>query len=190
MRKMNDLTNQKYNRLTALNPTEKRIKGEVVWNCLCQCGKMTLARGSSLKANRKKSCGCISKDGRKISSKKGQAGLTKLMQEYRFSAQKRGLSFGLDRENFKNIISNVCNYCGSSPTQFRKNYITKNKSTIEHGKFLFNGIDRIDSNEGYEYDNVVTCCKKCNYSKNDMSLNEFRQHIFKVYRHFIMGKGK
>ena len=34
-------------------------KGHAEWNCLCECGKMYIARGANLRRGRLKSCGCI-----------------------------------------------------------------------------------------------------------------------------------
>lgn len=54
----NDLTGQKFNLLTAIRPTEKRVGGGVVWECKCDCGNVIFVRASYLKSGQKKSCGC------------------------------------------------------------------------------------------------------------------------------------
>ena len=46
---------------------------------------------------------------------------------------------------------------------------------------LYNGIDRIDSSQGYFKDNVGSCCKTCNRAKSNLSLVEFKDWISKVY---------
>ncbi len=35
------------------------------------------------------------------------------------------------------------------------------------------GIDRVDSNIGYQMENIVPCCYQCNITKMDYSYNEF-----------------
>jgi hypothetical protein len=45
----------------------------------------------------------------------------------------------------------------------------------------FNWLDRIDSSKWYLKDNVVPCCKKCNFAKSDMSKEDFISHINKIY---------
>lgn len=60
---------------------------------------------------------------------------------------KRHLTF----EEFKNIISKPCHYCG------------------EHSKF---GIDRADNSIGYTFDNCRSCCWKCNKTKRDILTEE------------------
>jgi hypothetical protein len=51
------------------------------------------------------------------------------------------------------------------------------------GDFTYNGIDKIDSGKGYTVNNVVSCCKKCNFAKSNMSQGEFIKWIRKVYLH-------
>ena len=41
----------------------------------------------------------------------------------------------------------------------------------------YNGIDRLDSSLGYTKDNIVTCCKICNYAKNKMKFEDFKMDI-------------
>lgn len=54
-----DLTNKKFNRLTALYPTEKRsYGGNVVWHCLCECGNEVDVSYNDLMYNDIQSCGC------------------------------------------------------------------------------------------------------------------------------------
>jgi len=35
---MSDLTGQRFGKLVAIEPTEKRVSKSVVWKCLCDCG--------------------------------------------------------------------------------------------------------------------------------------------------------
>ena len=49
-----------------------------------------------------------------------------------------------------------------------------------------NGIDRIDSSKGYSVDNCVPCCAKCNYAKHDLSIDDFKNHIEKIYKHLFL----
>lgn len=49
-----DLTNQKFNMLTALE-----YLGESKWRCKCDCGKETIVKTSSLNSGKTQSCGCL-----------------------------------------------------------------------------------------------------------------------------------
>lgn len=53
-----DLTNQRFGKLVALEPTSLRKKKSVVWRCLCDCGKETFVLANSLMSGNTKSCGC------------------------------------------------------------------------------------------------------------------------------------
>jgi hypothetical protein len=49
------------------------------------------------------------------------------------------------------------------------------------GTFVYNGLDRIDSNLGYVRSNVVPCCAVCNYMKQELSLSEFLDQVAKIH---------
>lgn len=70
------------------------------------------------------------------------------------------------------IVNKKCFYCGGM-----------NKRCIRENVYNINGIDRIDSNGDYSIDNVVPCCKNCNYAKNSLTQKDFLQHINKIYNY-------
>jgi hypothetical protein len=57
-----DLTGRKFSLLTVISRKEERNENkDVVWDCLCECGKTTTVSSRSLVHNQTKSCGCIRK---------------------------------------------------------------------------------------------------------------------------------
>lgn len=62
MSKFKDITNQKFGRLTAMEMTDERRHGEVVWVCKCDCGNEIKTRIGCLTSGSSKSCGCWKKD--------------------------------------------------------------------------------------------------------------------------------
>lgn len=52
-----DLAGKKFNRLTVKSFAYCK-GGNSYWNCVCECGKYYIAKGSSLKRGNTKSCGC------------------------------------------------------------------------------------------------------------------------------------
>ena len=59
---MRNIAGQKFNRLTAIRPTEERRCGHVVWLCRCECGNEILVCAHNLTCNAVKSCGCLQKE--------------------------------------------------------------------------------------------------------------------------------
>lgn len=53
-----DLTGQRFGRLMAIEPTDKRSRGHVVWKCLCDCGNECMIVASHLVSGNTQSCGC------------------------------------------------------------------------------------------------------------------------------------
>ena len=65
-RKFNDLSGQKFNKLTVIQRGEDELLSngntQIRFLCRCDCGNKTLVRSTSLKSGSVKSCGCIRKE--------------------------------------------------------------------------------------------------------------------------------
>jgi hypothetical protein len=59
---MNDLSGQRFGRLTVLRDSGKRYRKNTIWNCLCDCGNTAKVYTSSLKRGHTKSCGCLQRE--------------------------------------------------------------------------------------------------------------------------------
>lgn len=55
-----DITGQRFGKLIALEPTEKRRGSFVIWKCQCDCGNICEVSLGNLRNGDTKSCGCIS----------------------------------------------------------------------------------------------------------------------------------
>lgn len=53
-----DLTKKKFNLLTVVRLYNRNRHGQIIWECLCECGKYAYVTTQALKASRSKSCGC------------------------------------------------------------------------------------------------------------------------------------
>lgn len=58
-KRMKDITGQRFGKLTALYPTEKRRAGSVMWICECDCKNMAEVSYNDLKSGNTQSCGCM-----------------------------------------------------------------------------------------------------------------------------------
>ena len=59
LEKIKDLTNQRFGKLIALYPTDKRSGSSVVWHCKCDCGNECDVSSKALQNNDTLSCGCL-----------------------------------------------------------------------------------------------------------------------------------
>ena len=82
---------------------------------------------------------------------------------YRYGAKSKGLIFELDFIAFDKLLKDNCHYCKT---------------------FNANGIDRIDSTNGYISSNVLPCCKTCNIMKMSHSYESFLRHVSIIYKNF------
>lgn len=61
-RKPIDISNQRFGRLIALYPTDKRSGNSIVWHCKCDCGNECDISSQSLRSGLTQSCGCLNKE--------------------------------------------------------------------------------------------------------------------------------
>lgn len=53
---------QKFNRLTVIKKTGKKLRNDVLYECLCDCGNSTFQTAHALKNQHVKSCGCLQRE--------------------------------------------------------------------------------------------------------------------------------
>lgn len=155
--KGDDLAGRQFGRLTVI----RRVPGDSGWLCRCVCGNEVAHAGGELIRGRAKSCGCL-----KTGPRNGPA-FRSARNRYRVNARSRDLSWCLTDEDFLRLTSQDCHYCGAAPANVA-------------GTFVYNGIDRMDNDRGYEPENVVPCCPKCNWAKRDMPYDEFLAWIARL----------
>jgi hypothetical protein len=182
-----NLTGHKYTRLLVLEESEKRIKNQVTWVCKCDCGKVVKKTTRQLRTENNKSCGCLqSENARKIGLKnrksKGQNGLNSLFRSYKTNAKNKKIPFEISIEEFSFFTKLPCFYCGKLPSQIKTN--SRTKEGEKHSQYIYNGIDRVNSDLGYIGGNILPCCKDCNYAKRNMSITEFINWTNNVHNNF------
>ena len=75
--------------------------------------------------------------------------------------------FDITFKQFSYLSQLNCYYCGIKPGNKINNT-------------YYNGLDRINNNLDHNINNVVPCCKRCNFAKNNRSIDEFYDHINKI----------
>ncbi len=167
--------------LKALSPTTQRShNGTIMWLCKClNCNEETVVPSTKLVAGEVRSCGCMERI-REARTSRGTSGFNSLYSHYRSGARARSLSFDLSKEEFRSLVIQDCTYCGKPPQNIH--YGSRGKKA-EYGKFIHNGVDRVDSSENYSVSNCVPCCTECNLGKSDKSYEQFMSWISRVYTH-------
>ena len=167
----NDLTGQRFGRLTAIRSVES-IRRHAAWLCACDCGKETVVTSDNLRPRKGRapttSCGCFSRDKfDELKRRKGFAGtgtdeviINLVYSTYSRRAIRDDLEFTLTKQDFANRIFDPCFYCGAEP--YRR---------VAHG--YVSGLDRVDAEVGYVPGNVVPCCYTCNRVKQRQSVEKF-----------------
>ncbi|MDI6785108.1 MAG: hypothetical protein QMD92_00205 [bacterium] len=147
------------------------------WICKCNCGKDHIVRAIFLKRGDVKSCGCIASENAKPPKLEvGEAAKNSTYLQYKLQAAKRDFDFTLTFEEFVKLVSLSCYYCGRPPSNIKRGH---------NGDFIYQGIDRENSEIGYTRSNSVPCCKTCNMAKGTMSHIEFIAHIIRMYKYSV-----
>lgn len=160
-----------FNFLTVVKETKKL--GYIHWECRCVCGNIRIISSHDLVSNHSKSCGCLNKE-------INDSSITKIFGNYKRNAEKRNLEFNINFDQFKNIINKNCFYCNIEPLQ-KTGFIRKKINP--NSKLLYNGIDRVNNSMGYNIDNIVPCCRNCNFSKYKDDKIEFLSWIKRIYEY-------
>lgn len=173
-----NLEGQRFSKLVVLSESPIRTKhGSTKWLCQCDCGNTRYYSGPDLIRGHSTSCGCSRR------KEKGEASKNMLFNAYIKKAEKRGWNFELDRDYFLELTSSNCFYCNEEPKQVKK-------TRDVYGEYQYNGVDRIDSSNGYIIGNVVPCCGKCNRAKSTMSQEDFFIWTEKIYKNNLFRLGE
>lgn len=150
---------------------------------ICDCGGAKETNLHTILNGECKSCGCLN---RELSSQRIKARPEKrnkelsaqkhLFNQYKWGAIDRSRKFEITLDDFIQITTSNCFYCGIEPLQIKKCYGYS-------GEYKYNGIDRLNNNLGYELTNCVPCCRMCNIAKNNNDIEDFKNWINRVYNY-------
>lgn len=167
---------QRFNRLVILWYSHQDNRRRKFYNTKCDCWKEKSIMGSAMLSWNTKSCWCFStetRENKRISENHTE--ITAIMLWYKRHAERRWFKRELDRWFVENIVKQNCFYCWTVPSN-----IKKTKNSIWKW-LLYSWLDRVDSKKDYTCNNVVPCCRTCNYAKSNLSLEEFRERAIKIW---------
>lgn len=155
--------------------TGNREKYKHFWKCQCDCGEIRFVSTGGLNSGTHQSCGCAGK----MTPESCRISTAKTI--FRSVYSDGNLTF----DQFLNLSQKPCYYCGVPPSNSMNCYSWKlNKKIKKFGiKFIYNGLDRVDSKQLHNLSNVVPCCKQCNFSKRDLPLDEFITWVKRISNH-------
>ena len=176
MKRFEDLTGKKFGRWTVIRlerteavKSKRQTTNFRHWLCVCDCGTYKTVRGPALRKGHSKSCGCLCAEVRssytksKKLSKEGTP-FRRLLASYKNSAKKRNILWELNDDTFKALTQLPCYFTGRKPSSVMR-------TSFE--EYVYNGVDRLDSNKGYTQENCVPCCGEVNIMKNTLSKDNF-----------------
>lgn len=152
-----DLTGQKFGRLIALESTDRRIRGCIVWKFRCDCGKEVDLPSHPVATGNTKSCGCL------------QPEVVSAMN----------LTHGMSRTGTHRTWANMLSRCNDAKSDFYYRYGGRGITVCDRWKIFENfladmgvkpegrySIERLNNDGNYEPSNCVWA------SDLDQSLNK------------------
>ena len=150
MGKRQDLTGQKFHRLLVESCAGKDIHGQILWNCICDCGNRKVVTGSNLRG-KTHSCGCVHRENIKTVC----------------------VTHGQSRTKTHKIWKGVISRCYATGATGYANYGGRGIGVCERWRTSFSNfiadmgecpsgfsIERIDGSLGYEPSNCVWADRK------------------------------
>lgn len=111
---------------------------------------------------------------------KGWSGANRLYSKYKTGAKKYGRDFQLTFEEFHVITSTPCHYCGCLPDRICKIENNRKAKPTPWGDYIYNGIDRMNNDDGYTLKNSLPSCYTCNRAKCEMTYEKMMECINRI----------
>lgn len=151
----------KFNKLTVIKIIKRLKNRNIVWQCVCDCGKFRNVTTTLLKSNQAKSCGCHKGKGKTFRLWTGFGDISgHKWANSKNSAKNRNIEFNIDIKFCWDLFLQQNRKCALTglPLSFEE-------STAS--------IDRINNSEPYNETNIWWVHKDINKIKTSLSVEEF-----------------
>lgn len=173
MGKFIDLTGQRFGRLTVLGRSYTR-KGQLFWQCRCDCGNMCVVQGSLLRGGRTSSCGCLHDEMADVRIKtvnKLHPSLIRDKNLYRTWNNMRQRCSNPNHPEYRNYGGRGVHVC----PEWDKSYSNFEQWAMESGYQCGLSIDRVDNDGDYTPSN-------CRWTTALIQSNNQRKTIMLTYQ--------
>lgn len=179
-----NLTGLKFGKLLVIQLEPVKRKRNTTWKCQCECGNITYVGTAELNSGHTETCGCSKANSLRMArAKRTENRKDPRIQLAKWVFKRHYNDDNLLFEEFLEMSQLNCHYCDTPPSNDLK-YSGK-KWTQEYkdaSRFIYNGLDRVDSTKLHDKNNVVPCCKYCNFAKRHYPYDVFVDWIERVYQ--------
>lgn len=185
------LTGTRYGKLIVVGdylPKSSKLKTKYATIlCKCDCGTEKRIGVHNLRHGKTVSCGCFrvlnsSKMGKTFGTQSANSrrkyGLVESSARDLYTKYMARNPGNLPFEDFHKLTQLPCYYCNDKPNQVYIKHSPANKN--DGYGYIYNGLDRLDNNIGYDKLNVRPCCGPCNFMRNKMSTDSFYEQMIKI----------
>lgn len=159
-----DITGQRFGKLLVIKFTH--MDKYAMWQCKCDCGTVIICRGTALRGNYTKSCGCVRYE-KSIKHNQYKSVEYKLFNHAKKRAKRKNLEFNIELSDI--IIPESCPIL-----KIKLNQLSLDNTPT---------IDRIDSSKGYLKDNIKIISYKANVRKSNGTLDEYKSILNYMNKH-------
>lgn len=184
---ISDVSGKKFNKLVFVRRTNERRNGNILWECKCDCGNVTLVKKWDVTSGNTKSCGCLKMDVvKKMNQQNTSHGMSGTKIYKIWESMKRRCDSN-KTERYSNYGGRGITYCDKWD-KFEGFHEWSKKSGYKEGL----SIDRIDVNGNYEPSNCrwvtlekqsfnKTNSRKVAYKNKELTIAELAKETGKSY---------